>query len=70
MPANATALEAWRQGPGGAPEFLALGDRDALSVVIPAEYTFDPGDLYQLWLQGRNSRGPSTPGPKQSWTAP
>ena len=70
MPADATALEAWRQGPGGAPELLAIGERGALSVVIPAAYTFDPGDVYQLWLQSRNSRGPSTPGPKQTWPAP
>lgn len=70
MPVNATALEVWRQGPGGAPELLAVGARGALFVVIPAEYTFDPADMYQLWLQGRNSRGPSAPGPKQSWTAP
>ena len=70
MPVDATALELWRQGPGGAPELLAVGARGALFVVIPAQYTFDTGDVYQLWLQGRNGRGPSLPGPKQSWLVP
>jgi hypothetical protein len=69
LPAGATRLEAWRQGPGGAPELLLIGEQGALEVVIPAEYTFDPGDLYTLWLQARNSRGSSIPGPKQTWTA-
>jgi hypothetical protein len=69
MPDGATRLEAWREGPGGVPELLAIGERGALSVMIPAYITFDVGDLYQLWLQARNSRGSSTPGPKQSWTA-
>lgn len=68
LPADATRLEAWRQGPGGAPELLAVGEREALEVTVPAEFTFDPGDLYQLWLQARNSLGTSAPGPKQSWT--
>jgi len=69
LPANATRLEAWRQGPGGAPELLLVGEPGALALVIPAEFTFTPGDLYDLWLQGRNGRGSSAPGPKQSWTA-
>ena len=51
------------------PELLAVGETGALSVQIPATITFDPGDLYQLWLQSRNSKGSSAPGPKQSWEA-
>jgi hypothetical protein len=69
LPEGATRLEAWREGPGGTPELLAVGGRDALEVVVPANITFDAGDLYQLWLQSRNSRGSSGAGPKQSWTA-
>ena len=51
------------------PELLVVGERDALSVVIPANITFDAGDLYQLWLQARNSKGSSGAGVKVSWTA-
>ena len=51
------------------PEQLAIGATGALEVIIPATITFDAGDLYQLWLQARNSRGSSAPGPMQSWTA-
>ena len=69
LPTGATRLEAWREGPGGMPEQLAIGAVGALEVIIPAIITFDVGDLYQLWLQARNSRGTSAPGPKQSWTA-
>ena len=69
LPPGATRLEAWREGPGGMPELLAVGETGALSVQIPATITFDPGDLYQLWLQSRNSKGSSGPGPKQSWEA-
>ncbi len=69
MPEGATRLEAWREGPGGMPEQLVIGAPGALEVIIPAIITFDAGDLYQLWLQGRNGRGTSVPGPKQSWTA-
>ena len=69
LPPGATRLEAWREGPGGMPERLAIGERGALSVVIPANITFDAGDLYQLWLQASNSKGPSPAGPKQSWVA-
>ena len=69
MPAGATRLEAWREGPGGMPEQLAVGGRDALSVVIPANITFDHGDLYQFWMQARNGKGSSAAGPKVSWTA-
>ena len=69
LPAGATRLEAWREGPGGMPERLIVGERGALSVVIPANITFDPGDLYQLWLQASNSKGPSPAGPKQNWVA-
>ncbi|NBR88020.1 MAG: hypothetical protein EB141_05105 [Verrucomicrobia bacterium] len=70
MPTGATRLEFWRQAPGGAPEQLALGAVDALSVAVPSGITFDSGTVYQLWLQARNSRGTSGPGPKQNWTAP
>jgi hypothetical protein len=70
LPEGATRLAAWRQGPGGMPELLAIGEREALAVVVPAEITFDSGDLYQLWLDARNSRGASEAGPKQNWTAP
>jgi hypothetical protein len=70
LPTGATRLEAWREGPGGMPEQLALGDSGATEVTIPATITFDPGELYQLWLVARNSRGPSAPGPVQNWTAP
>ena len=69
LPAGATRLEAWREGPGGMPELLAVGGRDAVSVVIPANITFDVGELYQLWFQARNSKGSSAAGPKVSWTA-
>ena len=69
LPPGATRLEAWRQGPGSAPELLEIGTPGALSVIIPALYVFDPGDLYQLWLQARNSKGSSGPGPVQNWTA-
>ena len=50
-------------------ERLAIGERGALQLVLPANITFDLGDLYQLWLLGRNSKGVSAPGPKQSWEA-
>ena len=69
LPTGATRIEAWREGPGGMPEQLAVGETDALSIMIPATITFDPGDLYQLWLVARNSKGTSEPGPKQSWLA-
>jgi len=69
LPPGATRLEAWRLAPGSVPELLEIGDPGALSVIIPALYTFDPGDLYQLWLQARNAKGSSTPGPVVNWTA-
>jgi hypothetical protein len=69
MPEGASRLAAWREGPGGMPEQLAVGDPGALEVMIPASVTFDAGDLYQLWLVALNSKGPSEPGPKQNWTA-
>ncbi len=31
--------------------------------------TFNPGDLYQLWLVALNSKGKSPAGPVQNWTA-
>ena len=70
LPADATRLEAWRQGEGGAPERLAVGDTDDLAVQIPALFTFDAGKVYDLWLEARNSKGSSGPGPKTTWTAP
>ncbi len=69
LPAGATRLEAWREGPGGMPELLAVSGRYALSVVVPATITFDEGELYQLWIQSRNSRGSSAAGPKVNWVA-
>lgn len=69
LPAEATRLAAWRQGPGGAPEELAIGEAGALSVIIPAAITFDAGDLYRLWLTGLNSKGHSPPSPRVAWTA-
>ena len=69
MPDGATRLEVWREGPGGAPELLIIGARGELSVQIPANITFDVGDLYQLWMQSRNGKGSSAAGPKVSWEA-
>lgn len=69
LPTGATRLEMWRQAPGGMPEQLAIGAVDALSVAVPEGITFDTGVVYELWLQARNSRGSSGPGPKQTWTA-
>lgn len=69
MPDHGTRLAAWREGPGGMPEQLAIGVPGALEVIIPATITFDVGDLYQLWLVALNSKGPSGPGPMQTWTA-
>ncbi len=69
MPEGASRLAAWREGPGGMPEQLAVGEPGALEVMVPATVTFDAGDLYQLWLVALNSKGPSGPGPKQNWTA-
>lgn len=69
LPTGATRLEMWRQAPGGAPEQLAIGAVNALSVVVPEGITFEAGVTYELWLQARNSRGSSGPGPKQQWTA-
>lgn len=70
LPTSATRLEMWRQAPGGAPEQLAIGAMDALAVMVPSGITFETGVTYLLWLEARNSRGSSGPGPKQSWTAP
>lgn len=69
LPTRATRLEAWRLGPGGAPELLIIGARLATEVVIPAEYTFDAGKLYQLYFKAHNSEGSSEAGPSVSWTA-
>lgn len=70
LPSGATRLEMWRQAPGGMPEQLAIGAVDGLSVAVPVGITFEAGVTYELWLQARNSRGSSGPGPKQSWMAP
>ena len=70
MPDGATRLVAWRLAPGGAPEQLATGDFGALSVTILPAITFTPGLTYQLWLQGRNAKGQSEPGPVTTWIAP
>ena len=69
LPDRATRLEAWRIGPGGAPELLAVGESGATSVVIPAMYIFTPGSLYQLFVKGRNGRGSGEASPSVSWTA-
>lgn len=66
---RATRLEAWRIGPGGAPELLAVGETGATSVVIPAMYIFNPGSLYQLFVKGRNASGSGEASPSVSWTA-
>lgn len=70
LPDRATRLEAWRIGPGGAPELLAVGEAGATSVVIPAMYTFNSGSLYQLFVKGRNGSGAGEASPSVSWTAP
>ncbi|MCE9611340.1 MAG: fibronectin type III domain-containing protein [Chthoniobacter sp.] len=67
LPAGATRLVAWRLAPGGAPEQLATGDFDALTVTIPGTISFTPGVEYQLWLQSRNAKGQSEPGPVTEW---
>ena len=66
LPPAATRRELWRQAAGGAPELLLIGESGALALVAPAEFTFPTGTPYELWLQGRNGRGTSAPGPKQS----
>lgn len=68
MPEHATRLEIYRQAPGGAPELLGIGEMGALSVTIDSIYTFTADITYQIWLQGRNSKGTSGPGPKQDYT--
>jgi hypothetical protein len=52
------------------PEQLALGEKDALSVAVPAGITFDHGVAYELWVRGRNSRGSGPESPHVSWVAP
>lgn len=69
LPAGATRVEAWRISPGGMPELLATSPMNTTAVIIPATITFTPGGLYQLWLVALNSKGSSTPGPVQNWTA-
>ncbi len=67
MPASATRLEVHRQAPGGAPELLVIGEPGELSIIIPNLFIFTAGVTYQIWLQARNSRGTSEPGPVQEW---
>ncbi|MEK0451650.1 MAG: hypothetical protein RL088_3918 [Verrucomicrobiota bacterium] len=67
MPPHATRLEVYRQAPGGAPELLVIGEPGQTTITIPAMYVFTAGVTYQVWLQGRNSRGTSAPGPMQEW---
>lgn len=44
-----------------------IGD---LKGTISAIYVFNSGEpgTYQIWMQARNNRGPSGPGPRQNWT--
>ena len=70
MPVGATRIEAWRVGPGSMPELLLTAGPGATSILIPATITFTPGAVYQLWLVALNSKGKSSPGPVQTWTAP
>ena len=70
LPLGATRLEAWRVGPGAMPELLLTAGPGATEILIPATITFVSGGLYQLWLCAVNSKGRSTPGPVQNWTAP
>ena len=67
MPAHGTRLEVYRQAPGGAPELLVIGDPGQLTITVPNLYVFTAGVTYQVWLQARNSRGTSAPGPMQEW---
>ena len=48
-----------------------LRERDfgTLSVTIPPAITFTPALTYQLWLQSRNAKGQSEPGPVTEWVA-
>ena len=52
------------------PEQLATGEPGETAVQIPVTITWVSGGLYQIWLVALNSKGPSAPGPIQSWTAP
>lgn len=55
-----------RLAPGSAPGQLATA---APAVEIPNTYTFTPGTECQLWLQSRNAKGQSEPGPVTDWVA-
>ena len=68
LPAEATRLELYRQAPGSAPELLDIGLPHELSVTASPEYLWTVGTTYEIWLQARNSRGTSAPGPKQLYT--
>lgn len=67
MPPGATRLVAYRQGAGDAPELLAEGLPDELTVGIPSSYVFNPGESYDLWLAGKNARGIGPKGPVVVW---
>lgn len=67
MPPNATRLVAYRQGAGDAPELLAEGMPDELTVGIPSSYLFNTGESYDLWLAGKNARGIGPKGPVVVW---
>lgn len=67
MPPNATRLVAYRQGAGDAPELLAEGAPDELTVGIPSSYLFNPGESYDLWLAAKNARGTGPKGPVVVW---
>lgn len=68
-PVSLARAEAWRLGSGGTPELLVTAGPGSTAVSIPANLTFTPGGLYQLWLVALNSKGRSAPGPVQNWTA-
>ena len=70
MPEDATHLIAFRQGEGGAPEQLAIGETDELTVGIPSSFIFDAGESYDLWIVGKNARGMGPKGPVFVWTVP
>ena len=67
MPENATRLELWRRHSGGAGELLAVGETDALSVAVPSAISFETGTSYEIWFQGRNSRGSGPESPVVVW---
>lgn len=69
MPSEATRLELYRQAPGSAPELLDIGLPGELTITASPEYLWSTDTTYEIWLQARNSKGTSAPGPKTYWTA-